>query len=521
MNSFTILLLNGVNNKPSVARTIACILVVYIIGFGLGTQKLYAQLLDSAKIRVGTIVSVASQDYQPLWLVSNRWGTISDQQVDVATYLTFHDAFALGSWTPIQNYGRRLKKRPTPRVSYGFSLYNNQLFRQTRLQEGYVKLNLGHWQLAAGRYQEVIGEVPSQISSGSLGVSSNALPIPKVSLGLAEYTDLPFIAPGWVQVKGQASVGWMEEDAYVDKAKFHHRSLYFQVGKRSVISRKNLTALSLFGGLNHFVIWGGKHPDRGKMADEWKNLTKIIVPGNNLGFFDYGFTLLTQGIKIRGYTQVPFEGKGNINPFRIKDRMVGITVSDTRKGSYFPTITLEAINSTWQDPNQERISRAADYNFYNNTLYADGWSYGGRILGTPLFFDRQRATQYFGENFNTNPNYDWNIVNNRINGVHIGAKGQIPFEKLYYRTLATFTINHGNYYVPGLFVDRSRNQFYFMQELAYQYHALTITGTLGGDVGGLTKNMGALLGVEYDLNYQEKTRPTRYRGRKRPSGRRW
>ena len=201
--------------------------------------------------------------------------------------------------------------------------------------------------------------------------------------------------------------------------------------------------------------------------------------------------------------------------------MVGLVVSDTHRGSYFPTITLEAINSTWQDPDPSNPSRAADYNFYNNTLYADGWSYGGRILGTPLFFDKQRATHYFGENFNTNPNYDWNIVNNRINGVHVGVKGQIPHQTLRYRTLATFTINHGNYYVSHVFKDRSRFQAYFMQELTYRYHALTVTGSLGADIGGLTKNIGALLGVEYNLLYRGKRAPTRYRGRKNSLRRRW
>lgn len=498
---------------------LAYTLIGYTIACGVGTPQVQAQFLDSAALRVGTTVSAASQDYQPLWLVAQRWGAISDQQFDASSHLSFRNVHLFASPSSFRDYVRRSQKKAPSSLSYGVSIYNNQLLQQTVLQEGYVKLKLRHWQLAAGRYRKVVGEVPEHISSGSLGISGNALPIPRVSLGLPEYTDLPFIAPGWVQVKGQVSAGWLERDAHVDNARFHQRSLYGQVGKRAIISRKSRTVLSLFGGVNHFVIWGGEHPERGPLEDGWQNLAKVIVPGNNLGFFDYGFTLLTQGFKIRGYTQVPFEGKGSVAPFRIKDRMVGITVSDTRKGSYFPTITLEAINSTWQDPDPENASRSADYNFYNNTLYADGWSYGGRILGTPLFFDRQRATHYFGENFNTNPNYDWNIANNRINGVHVGVTGQIPHDQWHYRTLATITINHGNYYLPGLFSDRSRYQAYLMQELTYRYNAFTLTGALGGDVGGLTKNFGTLLGVEYDLFYhmnQGRTGPAGYRGRKRP-----
>lgn len=500
-------------------------MVMYLFqSLGPGAAPLRAQLLDSAVLKAGTMVSVASQDYQPLWLVSQRWGTLSDQPFDVTSHVSFHNQHLLGDRSSFRNYISSLKKRSAPTLSYGVSLYNNQLLQQTRFQEAYVKVNVHHWQLAAGRYQEVIGEVPALISSGSLGVSGNAAPLPQASLGLMEYTDLPFLAPGWIQVKGQVSVGWLERDAYVQHAKLHHRSFYLQVGKRPLVSYRNRTALSLYGGVNQFVVWAGRHPSRGQLPGQWANLIQPIVPGNNLGFFDYGFTFLSRGIKVRGYTQVPFEGKGNVNPFRIKDRMVGVVVSDTRKGSYVPTITMEAINTTWQDPNPENDSRKEDYNFYNNTVYADGWSYGGRILGTPLFFDRQRATHYFGANFDAQSEYNWNIVNNRINGVHIGVKGRVPFQKIHYRTLATATVNYGNYYIPGLFKHRSRRQFYLMQELTYHYRALKFTGALGADVGGLTKNLGALLGVEYDLYHyidREHTGPTKYRGRRNMFRRGW
>ena len=524
MNLFTAI--SSFNEIVSIrsARVVACIFAMYTIIVGATTQELRAQMLDSAKIQVGTMVTVASQDYQPLWLVSQRWGTISDQSVDVTSYLQFHNSFPLGSWTPIQDYGRILRKRSTPSVSYGFSVYNNQLFQQTRLQEGYLKLNLSHWQLAAGRYQEIIGEVPSQISSGSLGISGNAVPIPKVSLGLPRYTDVPFIAPGWVQVKGQASVGWMEEDAFVDKAKFHHRSLYFQVGKRAVISRRTRSAISLFGGMNQFVIWGGEHPENGQLPGRIQDLARFIVPGNNLGFFDYGFTLLTRGFKFRGYTQSPFEGKGSINPFRIKDRMAGLVVSDTRKGSFFPDITIEAINTTWRDPNPEGIAEEDDYDFYNNFLYADGWSYNGRILGTPLFFDRSRAEHYFGTGYASQEARNWNIANNSINGVHIGLKGYLidDWTKLSYRTLFTHTINNGNYRDENWVEDGKKGQSYLMQELTFQLNPLKINGALGVDVGNLTNNVGGMLGVEYDLNFKPDLRdlgPVRYKKRMR-SGRR-
>ena len=517
-------IIHKVSMKSRITVRMIRILLGGAILLGLNSGKLYAQLLDSAEFRVGTMVSVASQDYLPLWLVAERWGTISDQPVDVTSYIAFHNKHVLHEQSSFQNYVRSVKRRPASSISYGASLYNNQLLRETSFQEAYVKAKFHHWQLAVGRYREAAGNVPGETTSGSLGISKNATPIPRVSVGLAEYMDIPFITPGWVQVKGQASIGWMGPEAFVDKAKFHHRSLYFQVGKTAFVNRRRRTALTLYGGLNQFVIWGGEHPEQGPLSNRWLDLAKPFVPGNNLGFFDYGFTFLSQGIKVRGYTQSIFEGKTSVNPFRIKDRMVGLSVSDTRKGSFFPTITLEALNTTWQDPDRSNIFRESDYNFYNNTTYEDGWTYNGRILGTPLFVDRERAIHYFGPDYNTHPTYDWNIVNNRLNAIHLGIKGQIPFMPLYYRTLGTYTINHGNYYIANLFTNRSRKQYYLMQELSYYYHGLRISGTLGADVGGFSRNVGALLGVEYNIYHhidKEYTGPMKYRGRRSRFRRGW
>lgn len=473
-------------------------------------QKL--PFLDSAQLNVGTTVTVASQDYQPLWLVSQRWGSISDQQFDASTYARFHNKHMLSKPRTLRHYIRSTKRKPTSSISYGLTLRNNQLLQKTFIQEGYAKIQIGHWRLAAGRYQEVVGEVNPMLSSGSWGISGNAVPIPQVSVGLSDYTDLPFFNPGRVQVKGQVSVGWLGSDTLVKNAMYQQRSAYLKIGQDSRLRRKRPIRYSLYGGFNQFTIWGGERSDQGKLPGEWLDLMRVVVPGNNLGFFDYGATLHINGIKIRAYTQSPFESRYNLNPLRIKDRIVGFEIEDNRRGSLFPTITLELINTTWQDPDPENTTSATDYNWYNNERYPSGWSYRGRILGTALFFNRERAISYFGNEYQPIPGQDFNIVNNRLNGVHIGVKGKLPAEAFSYRTLATYTLNHGNYYVP-VFSRATHNQLYLMQEFICQYNNWKITGALGVDTGGLTNNVGALLGAEYEFLYRPKKK-FRYRGRR-------
>jgi len=482
------------------------------------SAKLLAQGTDSLQLKVGTISTFASQQYQPKWLVSNRWGAISDQQYDVSTYVYFSNKHIFGSKDPFKNYLRTQNKSAAFAVSYGLRLYNNELFTNTFFQEAYVKAHLNNWELAVGRFREVVGEVNPQTSSGSMGISGNALPIPKISLSVIRYTDVPLLPAGAIQFKGGISHGLLGSDAFVKDANYHQRSFYLQLGKRM------FKTFTMYGGVNQFVVWGGEHPERGSLPGQYSDLTKPIVPGNNLGFFDYGASLRTPSLKITAYTQVPFEGRGNFNPLRIKDRLVGVLLSDPRPNSYFPEITFELINTTWQDPDPENLTSKEDYNFYNNTVYADGWTYQGRILGTPLFFTRQSAIHYFGEEYNINPNFDWNIVNNRLNGVHIGINGQVPLEEIYYKTLITISANYGNYYVSNLFRERSNLQSYFMQEVNWRLNSLKLKGALALDIGGITKNYGIMMGIEYDLIRTDDFRKmnyTQYQKRRKRNLKRW
>ncbi|RZK41780.1 MAG: hypothetical protein EOO61_05775, partial [Hymenobacter sp.] len=52
----------------------------------------HGQLPDSLQFSAGTLGTVASEGYQPLWLTSNRWGAVSDRQFDASSYAGFTGA---------------------------------------------------------------------------------------------------------------------------------------------------------------------------------------------------------------------------------------------------------------------------------------------------------------------------------------------------------------------------------------------------------------------------------------------
>ncbi|RYZ26720.1 MAG: hypothetical protein EOO10_14785, partial [Chitinophagaceae bacterium] len=68
-----------------------------LLAYSVITLAAKAQFLDSLEVQVGTIATVASDDYQPLWLVSKRFATIADRKSDLSTNIRVtnkHDLFA-------------------------------------------------------------------------------------------------------------------------------------------------------------------------------------------------------------------------------------------------------------------------------------------------------------------------------------------------------------------------------------------------------------------------------------------
>ncbi len=459
------------------------------------------QYLDSLQFTIGTTATVAQESYQPLWLVANRFGVISDQRADLSTHIRVANKHLLGSKAQLYNYLRKYEGYPEISIAYGLDLYNNYHFQDVIIQEGFVKLSYNHWQMRVGRYEEIIGEVNPELSSGSMGVSGNALPVPKVSLAVTEYTNVP-LTQGWVQFKGILSHGWMEKERFVEKPYLHEKNLYVRIGKNG---------FHVFGGFSHFAIWGGKHPVYGKLPDELSDFKKVVFSnmedmtnpeeakngdaiGNHLGMVELGFQVKVQDVAFKVYNQTPFEDHEGVNPFKDRNQLLGFSVINQGPHTFFSALTLEFLDTRGYGANPTR-----DYfeNNYNNAIYQSGWSYWGDVIGTPLFFTRRRANYYFDKALTGS--YRWNIMNNQVRSIHLGWKGYLPAD-LSYRTLLTYTENYGNSFNSIEFAP-SKQQWYIMQEIAYQKEGWKVLADVGWDVGDLSKNIGFLLGVEYDLHY--------------------
>ncbi len=473
--------------------------------FFLIAHTSYCQYLDSLRVNAGSIGTVAKEGYQPLWLMSNRWGAITDQQYDASTYVGFSNTNIFGK-KYISKSNPTGIEQPLFYVNYGANIINNNHFQDIIFQEGYVKAGYKHLEIRYGRFKDIPGESDKDLSSGSLGVSGNALPIPKISIALTDYVNVPF-TNGWLQFKGQLSHGWLGRDRYLDSY-YHEKTLYLRAGKRK---------FKFFAGLQHYVEWGGKrdgiqldrsfkgflnvffsttNADDGSGFDP--NVAKYAAyhAGDQRGVFEVGFDLETDKHFLHFYHQTPFDGTWGVD-IRNIDNLSGISIVPKSEKAVVKKVLLEFIYTKQAENYAPADNRQA---YYNNGYYKTGWEYDNQIVGTPLFINRYRAQDYpYFQQRGIKP-FDWNsnnlpgnsnIIYNEIVGGHIGLLLQFS-NKLSGKTLVTYT--------NGMYANSGPNlgQFYTLQELYYSVSkSLKVSAGFALDAGDFTNNVGGLVGVHW------------------------
>uniref|UniRef100_F4CA91 Capsule assembly Wzi family protein n=1 Tax=Sphingobacterium sp. (strain 21) TaxID=743722 RepID=F4CA91_SPHS2 len=450
---------------------------------------------DSLKFSVGTVGTAASEDFLPFWLVANRYGTMKDRKNDVSTNIYIYNEHAIG--------------KSDLQLSYTIDLFNNNHFNDFTLVEANVKVNYKGWQLRGGRYREVIGAVDPTLSSGSLGLSANALPIPKIGIAVTDYKNIPF-TNGWLQFKGLFSHGWMGKDRYYESY-LHEKAFFLRVGKGK---------LKLFGGAVHFGEWGGK---RGNFSLDrsWTGFWDVLMvkeandgstpswsnrrpnrAGDQRGTLEFGVDLETNYGDWHFYNQMFFESGTGID-IRNIDRLAGLSLTFKDQQKKIKKVLAEFIyTKQMEDYGKERQS------YYNNGLYKTGWEYKGTIIGTPLFLNRGRGSHFLPiEPYNWQRNEDiegkingnTNIVSNRVIGLNVGAEYE-PFDHFYFKTLLTYNVHFMDRSVIKKLVDDRYRQFYSLQHVSYILdNRWQLTGELAWDTGQFYHNFGISLGVKYTI----------------------
>lgn len=489
----------------------------FILSILLVSSNLFAQT-DTIKHTVEIISGVASKPYMPQYIYSNRYGIIDDQQADGLVRMNLEVPYKLG-----KNWHIRLSADVIGKPREGSS----------RLQQAYLRIDRDIFEFSAGRFESTMGSQNDDLSSGSMAISRNAMPLPMLKISVPRYTAVPF-TKGYLEFKGDFSHGWFEKNRYTQSPYLHEKSLYFKAGGRIPVNA--------FMGLVHFAQWGGYTPGVGHWPAGLKDYYRILFAkgagkntanyseqenalGNHLGIIDMGLTLKTKSFNVIAYRQMPWEDFSGTRFYRNRDGLFGLNM-DFKENvlRFISSITLEYLHTTWQsgpgysDFEPDLDNRGFPFggrdNYYNHGIYRNGWTYEGMIIGTPLFTTRQRAEKYFGEGQYA----DYSIVNNRVKAIHLGVKGNVA-TKINFRVLATYSKNYGTYngisavvgdfWAPVDLPPSANNyvfypplrQFYGLIELNTRISSkrdIELTTSWGVDAGQMTHNTGVLVGLRWN-----------------------
>ncbi len=427
----------------------------------------------------------------PFWLHSNRFGAIDPHSAQAGLNLS-------GSWHHSLDSGLT------------FSTRTNVLFRTASdtdllLQEGYLQAGYGPFVLWAGRKREYFGLVHPELSMGTMDLSTNARPMPKITFATDGFQPVPGTRRVFYY-DGGLSHGWMTDDdhRFMDHVWLHQKYLYlrFFTEDAPVVPR---------AGLKHFAQWGGQSDDFGisprslkAYRDVFFSLagdSKEIFGGgelpnqfqNHFGTYDFALMFNLGRYKVSVSRQFILEDTPNARFGTPWDGMWGAWIElrpdkrtrwtanrpDDWRTDHRPllkAVNYEHINTLDGLTRYEHRDAEQHVNYYNHWAYLGGWTYGGRVLGNPLFFG--------------DPDY-YGVVNNQLVGHHIGLKGFAgPVD---WRFFSTYTRNYGagRTYVLDDEIVRdtgltSRNdQWSFMLELRTTalHPALETAATMALDVG--------------------------------------
>ncbi|WP_445664857.1 capsule assembly Wzi family protein [Fodinibius sp. AD559] len=423
-----------------------------------------------------------TKDELPFWLHTNKNGIVDQNSPNFINSLSIEsDIYEKGSLTVTAN------SDVVFRLSEQESIHFTELNLYTEYRDFYLTI---------GRMHQPIGLNNHDISVGSMMVSNNATPIPRVAVGNHSFSDVPF-TDGIVQYKGLYSHGWFRDDRYVDNPYLHQKYLYLNI---------NIEKFSGTGGIIHNAFWGGEHPSYGRLPQSFNDYIRVVtavgadedsnapggevsnVIGNSLAAYEFKAEYDFKRFEVSA-TRLFYLEDGVSRRFRSPwDGTWSLNIIMDDPSSFISGFTYEHINTKQQDakPGQE-IGRAS---YYNHFIYRSGWAHYEQILGLPLF------------NYNTETN---RIDNNIIIGHHIGMKGNLT-ENIKYKLLGTYTRNYGTGVgkAPRGIIDfeeRREDQYSFLMETEYQLSAnenIQILFSAAIDTGTFrSESLGAMLGIRW------------------------
>ena len=451
---------------------------------------------------------MAASAQTPFWLRANQYGTVPLQ----APFLRLNARLSSD-----YRQADSVHARPVADWGYGIGLVGNSGLKNTQvlLPEAYLKGRLWAFELYAGRRRELVGLVDTLLTTGAYAWSGNALPIPKVQIGLPTFTPIPF-TKGILSLMGVFSHGWFENENRLIKGSYLHQTYaYGRLGKPTWPFR-------LYAGFNHNVIWAGHAAlgvldtsvaAKGQLPSSLHYFPAVVLGtsgtqpdqvattfesnrvGNHLGSIDFAADVTISHWNLYMYRQFVYDDGSLFYGTNLDDGLSGLRLKNLKKpngaGFFLRQITFEYLYTKSQGGDQfietsDKL-RGRD-NYFNHSQFVDGWVYYGRTIGTPFLTPQTEVRQSL-------PNHGPGIANNRVIVGHMGISALL-FNTVDITTRLSVSQNLGTYPVPYPDSPRQFSGLVTASVPLRAFGGVLLNASVAVDQGGLLPNsVGGYLGL--------------------------
>ena len=340
-------------------------------------------------------------------------------------------------WSQYNNYGQKPSQIKfnysgtyiTKKVNYNFRVFASK--DKIYIGESFLQSKLfNNTYLKAGKYYKDFSSYLNEtLSSGSLLISNNAEPMPKISL-LSSYKfkqnrnlDLNFgISHGW----------FASSEIYKTAPMLHEKFIYLNYFK-------DQNQFSI--GFVHEAMWGGSTEDYGDFPNSFKDFLKVFISadgpllegephanalGNHLGIWDFYYKKTINNKELKFYYQHFFEDTSGLRFDNKSDGLWGIEISNFIKNT---NILFEYLNTM----NQDRDPPYVNEYYYNHYQYQEGWSYKGYTIGNPFINHLDNnPSKVFHVGISTNElnQYSYKLLLSRKIDISDAIKYQISIGKI-------------------------------------------------------------------------------------------
>nr|WP_295926919.1 capsule assembly Wzi family protein [uncultured Dyadobacter sp.] len=459
-------------------------LVLCIIFLALST---HAQ--DSTVFYKTTLTAAGATAQTPFWQHANQYGSVP---------LNGNYALATAGLYKVYN-------PHNPRIfqwSGGFEAVGSYgKSGNAFLTDLYAAAKIGRIEIMAGQKKMITGLVDTSMTSGSIAMSGNARPYPRIQISIPEYFPLYF-TNNRVSFKFSYSDGYLGgSDVNYGSVKrvsttyLHQKMVYLRLGNA-------LDRIKIYLGMNHQAIWGGENKlmplyDLSTAKSYWYTISGKTVDyrkiGNHFGTIDIGGEWRGKNWLFFLYRQNIYETGSLFRVTNFQDGLNGISMKRIKplpKGSSyfaFQSFLLEVIG-THNQINKAPLSELAMFergNYFNSYLYDRGWSYYGTGLGTPL---APASSITRGDLPNNNSEF---TNNNRFWALHTGITATWLHMKLAFR--GTYSRNSGTFLSPFDKMEQQVSVQLRAEKNLNIFRGCSVFSAISSDIGRLYPNSYGLM----------------------------